>query len=132
MAKGRRRADDALILALACGATVEAAARQADVSESTVYRRLKETSFSNQLHQARSDMVKRASSMLTASAMESVKTLLDLQKPTQPPAVRLGAARSVLEIGIKLRQMVELEQDMVHLQEVIVELQGNVNARNPR
>ena len=130
MAKGRRRADETLILALACGATIEKAAQQADVSETTVYRRLKEQAFSHRLQEARADMVRRASSMLTASAMESVKTLLDLQKPAQPPAVRLGAARSVLEIGIKLRQLVELEQEMAELQEVMVTFQGNLDALN--
>jgi hypothetical protein len=48
-------------------------------------------------------MVQRATAMLTAAAMEAVKTLLDLQASKQPPATRLGAARSVLELGSKLR-----------------------------
>jgi hypothetical protein len=54
-------------------------------------------------------MVQRAMAMLTAAAMEAVKTLLDLQGGKQPPATRLGAARSVLEIGNKLRT----ENDLV-------------------
>jgi hypothetical protein len=55
-------------------------------------------------------MVQRASGGLTAAAMESVKTLLTLQAPTNPPAVRLGAARATLEIGMKLREAVDLEE----------------------
>ena len=39
---------------------------------------------------------------LTAAATEAVRTLLELQKAAAPPAVRLGATRSILEIGIKL------------------------------
>ena len=123
MAKGRRGADEALLLALACGATIETAARQAGVSESTAHRRLKEQEFSLRLKDAKADMVRRATSMLTASAMESVKTLLDLQKNSHPPAVRLGAARSVLELGMKLRQMTELEQNLEELRERIENLQ---------
>jgi hypothetical protein len=40
----------------------------------------------------------------------SGETLLELQKTTHPAAVRLGAARSILEIGIKVRKAADLEQ----------------------
>ncbi|MGQ7361748.1 helix-turn-helix domain-containing protein, partial [Streptococcus suis] len=42
MVARRKRSEEGLILALACGATVEAAARQCGLHERTVYRRLKE------------------------------------------------------------------------------------------
>jgi len=45
--QGRRHADAALRLALACGATVENAARAAGVSERTLYRRLKDPVFTS-------------------------------------------------------------------------------------
>lgn len=105
---GRKRADDALILALACGAQVEAAAAKAGVSSATAFRRLKDPEFKARLDAARADMVTRATAMLTAAAMEAVKTLLDLQGTKQPPATRLGAAKSVLEIGNRLRTEVDL------------------------
>jgi hypothetical protein len=119
MAKGkdsRKKEGQTLILALACGATVEGAARQCQVSESTVYRRLRDPAFQAQVREARSEMVKRAAGMLTAAAGESVRTLLSLQKDSTPPAVRLGAARAVLELGIKVREMVELEGRIVALE----------------
>jgi hypothetical protein len=100
---GRRRADDALVMALACGATVEAAAAKAGVSSATAFRRLKDPEFKARVDAARAEMVQRVTAMLTAAAMEAVKTLLDLQGGKQPPATRLGAARSVLEIGNRLR-----------------------------
>ena len=114
--KGRKNADQVLLLALACGATVEAAARTAGVSEPTVYRRLKDPEFCQQLQQTRSEMVQRTAGMLTASGMESVKTLLELQKPTAPCAVRLGAARSVLELGMKIREVADLEERLATLE----------------
>jgi Helix-turn-helix domain of transposase family ISL3 len=113
----RRRGEDKLILTLACGATVEAAARQCGVSESTVYRRLDDAGFRRTLSEVRTDMVRRGAGMLTAAAMESIKTLLELQKPAVNPAVRLGSARAVLEIGIRLREAADLEGRIAALEE---------------
>jgi hypothetical protein len=115
--RGRRNADNKLLMALACGATVESAARQAGVSESTVYRRLDDPAFRQQLQALRADMVQRTAGALTAAANESVRTLLELQKAAAPPAVRLGAARSILEIGIKLREAADLEERLTALEQ---------------
>jgi len=65
-------------------------------------------------------MVQRTASMLTASGMESVKTLMELQKPLTPPAVRLGAARSVIELGVKMREVADLEKRLLALEEQAV------------
>jgi DNA-binding Lrp family transcriptional regulator len=89
--QGRHGADEALLLALACGATKENAARKVGISERTVYRRLKDLEFRKRLHAVKADMVQRAASVLTASAMEAVKTLLSLQDGTVSNSVRLGA-----------------------------------------
>ena len=117
----RKDADHALMLALACGATKEAAARKAGVSESTVYRRLKAPEFQRELNELRSDMVQRATGMLTAATMEAAKTLLTLQDPSIPPAVRLGAARATLDFGLKMRQIVELEERLIAMERLMVE-----------
>jgi DNA-binding NarL/FixJ family response regulator len=45
----RKKNEDTLLLALACGATVEAAARQCDLTERTVYRRLSDADFKARL-----------------------------------------------------------------------------------
>jgi hypothetical protein len=99
-----------LLLALACGATVEAAARQAGVSESTAHRRLAEPEFRQQLQALRADMVQRTVGALMAAATEAVRTLLELLRTSAPFAVRLGAARAVLEMGLKLREVSDLEE----------------------
>jgi hypothetical protein len=106
--RGKRNADEVLLLALACGATVEQAAQQSGLSARTAHRRLAEPAFRQRLQQARGDMVQRASGMLTAATLEAIKTLLALQQPSAPPAVRLGAARAVLEQGTKLREAADL------------------------
>ena len=115
--RGRRNADHKLLMAFACGATVESAARQAGVSESTAHRRLEDPAFRQQLQAMRADLVQRTAGALTAASTESVRTLLELQKPSAPPAVRLGAARSILEIGIKLREAADLEERLSALEQ---------------
>lgn len=123
--KGRRNADHKLLMAFACGATVESAARQADVSESTARRRLDDPAFRQQLQAVQADMLRRTAGTLSAASTESVRTLLELQKPSAPPAVRLGAARSILEIGIKLRDTVELEDKIQALEQIVKKITDN-------
>jgi hypothetical protein len=114
----RKKNEDPLLLALACGATVESAARQCGLSDRTVYRRLQDPGFKHRLDKARADMVQRSSGMLTAAAGEAVRTLLALQRDPMPAAVRLGAARAILEIGMKIRPVVEFEQRLTELEEL--------------
>jgi hypothetical protein len=116
--KHRKKDEDVLLLALACGASAEAAAQKCGLSPRTVYRRLKDAAFCRRLQALRADMVQRTSGAMTAAGTESVRTLLELQKPTAPPAVRLGAARAILEIGTKLRETVELESRIAALEQL--------------
>jgi hypothetical protein len=97
-------------MALACGATVENAATSAGVSQATVYRRLKDPEFQAELRKTKTEMVCRTGSMLTAAAGEAVKALLALVKDSAPPATRLGAARAVIELGVRLRESSELHE----------------------
>jgi hypothetical protein len=112
----RRKEDVALVLALACGATVEAAAHQCELSDRTVYRRLEDPAFRNRVQEARAEIVQRSAGMLTAAATKAVQTLLSLQKEGVSPNVRLGAARAVLEIGIKVREITDLEARLAALE----------------
>jgi hypothetical protein len=114
--QGRHNIDEQLALAIACGSTLEAAAAKLNVSASTVQRRLKDPQFQQRLREVRAEMVTRATSMLTAAALEAVKTLLSLQAKESPPTVRLGAARAVLELGSKLRESIELSERVTALE----------------
>jgi hypothetical protein len=116
MARGRKNADEALLMALACGATVDHAAHSAGVSVRTAHRRLNEEGFQKRLQDVRADMVQRTVGMLTASGMEATKTLISLLESRVPQAVRLGAVRTILEFGIKLREIDELAQRIAALE----------------
>jgi hypothetical protein len=116
--KSKKTADQALLMALAFGATVENAARKAGIGERTAYRRLADPAFQARLNQARADMVLRTAGMLTGAGIGSVKTLVDLQQDAStPPAVRRGAARDVLELGIKYRESAELEERVAAIED---------------
>ena len=118
--KAMKRADEQLLLALACGATVEAAARQAGVSPDTVYRRLQDAAFTRRLQKLRFDMVQRTAGALTAANTEAVRTLLELMRVPAKANVRLGAAKAVLEIGMKVREVADLEERLAALEERLV------------
>jgi hypothetical protein len=113
-----KQADQALLLALACGATVENAARKAGISERTAYRRLDNAAFVQQLQQLRADMVQRTAGMLTGAGLGAVKTLVDLQQDgAVSPTVRRRAARDVLELAIRYRETADLEGRVATLEE---------------
>jgi hypothetical protein len=106
----RRRGETPLILALATGASVPQAALKAGLSERTVFRRLANPAFHKRIEAVRTDTVKRVSAMLIAASRLAAKTLLDLQDPKTPPAIRRRAARDILELGLKLRRSAVLEK----------------------
>ena len=113
----KQRIDEPLLIALACGSTVDNAAKTLGVSSRTVQRRLADPEFQKRLTEMKSDMVGRAAGMLTAGSLEAVKMLMLLQQPTQPPTVRLGAARTVLELGIKMRLSLDVDKRIAMLEQ---------------
>jgi hypothetical protein len=87
-----KAANEALLTALACGLTVEIAARKAGIGERTAYRRLADPAFKARLNQLKTDMVLRTADMLTGAGISSVKTLIDVARDVSvPPAVRRAA-----------------------------------------
>jgi hypothetical protein len=107
--QGKKQADKLLLQNLACGAPVESAATKAGVSPRTVHRRLKDADFQRQLAEIQGDSVKRTKSFLTAAGLEAVKTLVTLMGESYPPAVRLNAARVLLDKA----QSYRVEEDVV-------------------
>jgi hypothetical protein len=116
VARSRKNTDEVLLTALACGATVDNAAHTAGMSARTAQRRLKEPAFQQRLQEVRTDLIERTAALMTAAGLESVKTLIALQQAGSPAGVRLGAARTVLEIGPKLREVADLARRLAALE----------------
>src|SRR4051794_13806007 len=108
-AGGRSGGDAVLIAALAGGATYDDAARQANVSERTVRRRLGEPAFKRQVDDARAEMLAQAVARLTSASTAAVETLRALLN-SELDFARLAAARSILEIGLKMREQLDLSE----------------------
>jgi hypothetical protein len=112
----RRKGDSALIAALAGGATVRDAAKTANLNESTVHRRLEDPDFRRAVHGARGALVAQAVGQLADASTEATSTLRALLR-ADAETVRLGAARSILELGTRLRETEELAARVVALEE---------------
>lgn len=120
---GRKKADEVLSLALARGDTVAAASEAASIGERTAYRRLADPEFRRHVVELRAGMVERALGKLADAATEAVDTLRTLLS-SGTDSTRLGAARSILELGTKLRESVELEQRLAMLETRLDEGKG--------
>ena len=110
MAGRKRKPDLGLILALACGASPESAAQKTGLSVRTVYRRLSDPAFQQQVSEVRADMVRRSAGLLTAAGLSAIKTFTVLLESAKSESVRLGAARAVIELGQKLRDTTDFEE----------------------
>ena len=113
--RGKRGADAPIVTSLAAGASVPAASRAGGVSEATVYRRLREPEFRQRVDEARSEIVSRAVARLSAASTEAVDTLKRLLY-VDSDFVRLGAAKSILEMGMKLREHQDLAERVAALE----------------
>jgi len=114
-ARGRKNTDETLILHLAAGASRASAAKAAGVSERTLFRRLQDPTFRERLDETRAELLSSAVARLTASATAAAATLHRLLS-AESESVQLGAARSVLELGTKLRESEQLVQRIAALE----------------
>jgi hypothetical protein len=107
------------IVALLGARDVPAAARQAGVSERTLYRWLDEDpAFREELKAAEADALHSATRRLAGAADGAVMVLMHLMLHQQtPPGVRLRAALGVLDQLIKLRELNSIEERLSALEE---------------
>jgi hypothetical protein len=111
---GRKKAD-ALALALAAGDSITEAAGKAAVSERTAYRRLADPAFCQRIQILRGEMIGRALGRMADAMTDAADVLRGLLR-AEAESVRLGAARSLLDLGIKVREAVELEARLAALE----------------
>jgi len=111
-----KNSDETLIATLAGGSTVQAAAQLCEVSERTIFRRLKDPTFRRRLQQARGDMLERALGHLAAGAADAAVTLRKLMK-SRKQSVQLAASRLTLELGQRLREATDVEERLRTLEE---------------
>src|SRR5437763_8329362 len=106
---GGQKGQDTLALALASGQTIRDAAASAGVAERTATRRVAELAFRQRVAALRSDMLARAAGQMADGMTQAVTTLRQLLS-ARSESVRLAAARSILEIGPKLHESLDLDE----------------------
>ena len=94
--------DGALVLALARGLTVRAAAAEAEIGERTAHRRLADPGFRRRVSVLRGELMDAAAGRLAdgaTAAADALRELLDSEADT----TRLAAARTILQQSVALR-----------------------------
>jgi hypothetical protein len=119
-ANGRQNGDSVLIVALLANPTLADAAKSAGVSEQTARRRLRDPKFQARVEAAGSELIDAAVRALAGHIEEAVATLVDLNRDA-PPSIRLGAARTILELGPKWRTKRSLEKSVHELKRSVAE-----------
>jgi hypothetical protein len=121
----RKNADDGLVASLAAGASAAAAAAKAEVSERTVRRRLEDPAFRARVDEARAELVRQAVGRLADVGALASDTLAELVQDA-PPAVRLGAARGILEFMFRGHESETMARQLAELKkQVEVLIRGN-------
>lgn len=105
-----------LALHLAGGASVADAAKKAGIHRTTVYRRLEDPAFRQQVAAIRAAWLDGAVGQLSDAAAKAVEMLVELlESPSH--SIRLGAARAILSIGPELREHIEWDARIVALEQ---------------
>ena len=115
--------DSVLALALSAGATTATAAEEAGVSQRTAQRKLADPEFRRQVAQLRAELMSRALDHMTKNMTRAADVLAGLLDE-QNPAMRLRAARSLLTLGLRLRDSIDLNDRIRDLEEELARKTG--------
>jgi len=107
--------DDKLAILVASGLSVRDASKQAGVSERTAFRRCNSPQFRERVSALRSEMIERACGALSGSMGEAAKTLRGLML-SEDEAIRLRASCKVIEMALRIRETVTLEERVSSLE----------------
>ena len=127
--KKRQKSEQTLLESIARGESQTTSATLAGVSRSTVRRRLGDPEFRQQVEKFREEMLDATAGRLAASATKAVETLDGLLDADSPPAVRLAAARSVIEFSFKSREVLSWEKRLADLESSVKANQQYGNER---
>ena len=105
------------IIALLSEPTLRAAAVSAGISETTLWRWLKDPDFALAYREARKEVIEQATAQLQALASEAVRTLGQILRDDKAaPHVRASAAARVLALAYKSRELDDLESRLETLE----------------
>lgn len=102
--------DEKLIAYLLSAPTIREAAIQAGISESAVYKKLKEYSFRKKLNQQRALLLEDVRVALQVQLLSAVKIMGDIAADEQVSAqIRLNACDAILKHASKITDRIEVD-----------------------
>ncbi len=105
--------------------TTAAAAKDAKISETTLWRWLQEPLFSAAYRTARGRLLEGTLTALQAASIRAVETLRAvLDEAVAKPGERVSAARCILEFSLRAREVLSVEERLAYL-ETMLEAQEN-------
>jgi hypothetical protein len=112
---------EAAALALAKGLSVADAAKEANIGVRTLYTWRKDSSFSAMVQSFRAELFTEALGKLSGLATKAAETMGDLLD-SEHDGIRLGAATRIIEAATKLREMIDLSEQLAALREQVEDL----------
>jgi hypothetical protein len=108
---GKHRADDELIMALLSCSSIAKAAKQARISRRTVLRRLKESEFRKAYMEAKAEVLRTATGILTRNSGKAAETLAKIfcSKPKQHQGPQVSAAVGTIRLALDSFALENLE-----------------------
>lgn len=117
---GKHRMWETAIASLLATSTIREAASQCGISERTLKRWLAMPEFQAVLSEAKSDILKAATSKLRRDASAAVDVLSSVAADTEAPAgSRVTAGRAILELAFKSHETETLEERISALERSI-------------
>lgn len=111
---------EAALCAVIAHPTLKEAALAAGVSETTLWRYMRDEAFSRRLREARRDATVHTIMRLQNASSDAVTVLHSLMmKEDAPAAARITAARTVLDYSIRAAEMEQLKARIEQLEEFI-------------
>lgn len=108
------------LAALLTSRTHKEAAEKCGLSESTIWRYLRDPPFAEHYRAARRVVVDQAVYTLQAEASDAAAVLRDVSQDKQaPPAARVAAARVIVGLAFKGLELGDLQERIVSLEEYI-------------
>jgi hypothetical protein len=105
------------IIALLSGPTLRAAASSAGISETTLWRWLREPNFRAAYRRARREALERATSRLAALVETAVEALGEIVADrTVSPHVRVSAASRIVEFALKAAEIEDVQARLEKLE----------------
>ena len=117
----RSHKEDAAISALLTESGIAAAAKKADVSESTLRRWLQDRDFAQRCRSARRQVLEHSTARLQLATVDAVNALQAVvTSRDSPPSTRVSAARTILDMAYRAVEVGELSERL-HSVEILVE-----------